>query len=43
MTIVIGTASIGLAMRKMPVSDLMTKNDRPREDGRLVRDMHLFQ
>ncbi|WP_296378526.1 ABC transporter substrate-binding protein [Reyranella sp.] len=30
-------------MREMPVNDVMTKNGKLREDGRLVRDMHLFQ
>jgi branched-chain amino acid transport system substrate-binding protein len=30
-------------MREMPVNDVMTKNGRLREDGRLVRDMYLFQ
>ena len=30
-------------MREMPVNDVMTKNGKLREDGRLVRDMHLFE
>jgi branched-chain amino acid transport system substrate-binding protein len=30
-------------MRKMPVNDFMTKNGHLREDGKLVRDMFLFQ
>ncbi|TWT11778.1 ABC transporter substrate-binding protein [Reyranella sp. CPCC 100927] len=30
-------------MRELPVNDMMTKNGKLREDGRLVRDMHLFQ
>jgi len=30
-------------MREMPVNDMMTKNGKLREDGRLVRDMYLFQ
>ena len=30
-------------MREMPVNDFMTKNGKLREDGRLVRDMYLFQ
>jgi len=30
-------------MRELPVNDVMTKNGKLREDGRLVRDMHLFQ
>ena len=30
-------------MREMPINDVMTKNGKLREDGRVVRDMHLFQ
>ena len=30
-------------MREMPVNDVMTKNGKLREDGRLERDMYLFQ
>ena len=30
-------------MHEMPVNDMMTKNGKLREDGRLVRDMYLFQ
>jgi branched-chain amino acid transport system substrate-binding protein len=30
-------------MRDMPVNDVMTKNGKLRPDGRLVRDMYLFQ
>ena len=30
-------------MRELPVNDVMTKNGKLREDGRLVRDMYLFQ
>ena len=30
-------------MREMPINDFMTKNGKLREDGRLVRDMYLFQ
>ncbi len=30
-------------MRELPVNDMMTKNGKLREDGRLVRDMHVFQ
>jgi branched-chain amino acid transport system substrate-binding protein len=30
-------------MKRMPVNDFMTKNGRIREDGRLLRDMYLFQ
>jgi len=31
------------AMREMPINDFMTSNGQLREDGRVVRDMHLFQ
>jgi branched-chain amino acid transport system substrate-binding protein len=30
-------------MRELPVNDVMTKNGKLREDGRLVRDMYLFE
>jgi branched-chain amino acid transport system substrate-binding protein len=30
-------------MRELPVNDIMTKNGKLREDGRLVRDMYLFE
>jgi branched-chain amino acid transport system substrate-binding protein len=30
-------------MREMPVNDVTTKNGKLREDGRLLRDMYLFQ
>ena len=30
-------------MREMPVNDMMTKNGKLREDGRVIRDMYLFQ
>jgi len=30
-------------MREMPVNDVMTKNGKLREDGRLIRDMYLFE
>ena len=30
-------------MRELPVNDVMTKNGKLREDGRLERDMYLFQ
>ncbi|HYI26924.1 MAG TPA: ABC transporter substrate-binding protein [Bradyrhizobium sp.] len=30
-------------MRATPINDFMTKNGQLREDGRVVRDMHLFQ
>jgi branched-chain amino acid transport system substrate-binding protein len=35
--------SVAAKMRKMPVNDFMTKNGRIRQDGRLLRDMHLFR
>jgi branched-chain amino acid transport system substrate-binding protein len=30
-------------MRKLPINDFMTKNGHLREDGRVMRDMYLFQ
>ena len=30
-------------MREMPINDMMTKNGKLREDGRVIRDMYLFQ
>jgi branched-chain amino acid transport system substrate-binding protein len=30
-------------MRKTPVNDFMTKNGKIREDGKLMRDMYLFE
>jgi branched-chain amino acid transport system substrate-binding protein len=30
-------------MREMPINDAMTKNGKLREDGRVIRDMYLFQ
>ena len=30
-------------MKETPVNDFMTKNGKIREDGRLVRDMYLFE
>jgi branched-chain amino acid transport system substrate-binding protein len=30
-------------MRKMPINDFMTKNGKLREDGRVMRDMYLFE
>ena len=35
--------TVAAKMRAMPVNDLMTKNGRIRDDGRLVRDMYLFR
>ncbi|WGR75080.1 MULTISPECIES: ABC transporter substrate-binding protein [unclassified Bradyrhizobium] len=31
------------AMRKLPINDMMTKDGRIREDGRVLRDFHVFQ
>jgi branched-chain amino acid transport system substrate-binding protein len=36
-------ATVMRAMREMPINDFMTSNGQLREDGRVVRDMHLFQ
>src|SRR5262249_17853762 len=30
-------------MREIPINDFMTKNGKLREDGRVLRDMYLFQ
>ena len=30
-------------MKETPINDFMTKNGKIREDGRLVRDMYLFE
>ncbi|PSO24744.1 ABC transporter permease [Bradyrhizobium sp. MOS002] len=35
--------AVAAKMREMPVNDLMTKGGKIRRDGRLVRDMYLFQ
>jgi branched-chain amino acid transport system substrate-binding protein len=35
--------TVAARMREMPVNDFMTRNGRIREDGRLVRDMYLFE
>jgi branched-chain amino acid transport system substrate-binding protein len=35
--------TVAAKMREMPVNDFMTKNGKIRADGRLVRDMYLFQ
>ena len=37
------TATVMAKMREMPVNDFMTKNGKIREDGRLVRDMYVFE
>jgi len=36
-------AKVVAQMRAMPINDFMTKNGRLREDGRVLRDMYLFQ
>src|ERR1700689_47195 len=36
-------AKVVAQMRAMPINDFMTKNGRVREDGRVIRDMYLFQ
>ena len=30
-------------MREIPVNDMMTKNGKIRQDGRVMRDMYLFE
>src|SRR5262249_29047313 len=35
--------AVAMKMREMPVNDFMTRNGKIREDGRLVRDMYLFE
>ena len=37
------TATVMAKMREMPVNDFMTKNGKIREDGRLIRDMYVFE
>lgn len=37
------TATVLTVMRDTPISDFMTKNGRIREDGRVLRDMYLFE
>ena len=37
------TAKVMEQMRKTPVNDFMTKNGQIREDGKVVRDMYLFE
>ena len=37
------TAAVMAQMKAMPVNDFMTKNGKIREDGRLVRDMYVFE
>lgn len=36
-------AKVVAQMRAMPINDFMTKNGRVREDGRVMRDMYLFE
>ncbi len=37
------TATVMAKMREMPVNDFMTKNGTIRADGRLIRDMYVFE
>jgi len=37
------TASVLKKMREIPVNDIMTKNGQIRQDGRVMRDMYLFE
>ncbi len=37
------TATVMAKMREMPVNDFMTKNGKIRADGRLIRDMYVFE
>ncbi len=37
------TAAVMKAMRDTPINDFMTRNGKLREDGRVIRDMYLFQ
>ncbi len=37
------TEAVMAKMRELPINDFMTKNGKLREDGRVVRDMYLFQ
>jgi branched-chain amino acid transport system substrate-binding protein len=37
------TAKVMEQMRKTPINDFMTKNGKLREDGKVMRDMYLFQ
>ncbi len=37
------TGAVMAKMRELPVDDFMTKNGKLREDGRVIRDMYLFQ
>ena len=42
-TIAAAAKPVMAKMREIPVNDVMTKNGKLREDGRLVRYMYLFQ
>jgi branched-chain amino acid transport system substrate-binding protein len=35
--------TVVVKMKEMPINDFMTKNGKIREDGRVIRDMYLFQ
>ncbi len=37
------TGPVMAKMRELPINDFMTRNGRLREDGRVLRDMYLFQ
>ena len=37
------TEAVMAKMRELPINDFMTKNGKLREDGRVIRDMYLFQ
>lgn len=37
------TEAVLKKMREIPINDMMTKNGRIREDGRVMRDMYLFE
>ncbi|OYV01155.1 MAG: ABC transporter permease [Burkholderiales bacterium PBB5] len=37
------TTAVMAKMKEMPVNDFMTKNGKIREDGRLVRDMYVYE
>ncbi|WP_338834480.1 ABC transporter substrate-binding protein [Bradyrhizobium septentrionale] len=37
------TLAVAAAMREIPIQDFMTQNGTIRKDGRVIRDMHLFE
>jgi branched-chain amino acid transport system substrate-binding protein len=37
------SAKVMAQMREIPINDFMTKNGKLREDGRVMRDMYLFE